>query len=89
MHEGTHTSLDAAHRSSAGWISAQQQDADFISDYARANPNTEDLAESFGMWVALRLRSDRLSQQLIDTIRGRMPNRLRYLDAQGFSLSPM
>jgi hypothetical protein len=85
FHEGTHTSLDSRHRSAAGWTAAQQMDGDFISTYARDNPNTEDLAETVVLWAALRFRPERLSPALINTIEMRIPNRLRYLDAQGFS----
>lgn len=89
VHEATHTSLDSRHAGAAGWIDAQQRDADFISTYARENPTREDLAESFLMWLALRHRPGTITRQLADTIEGRMPNRLRYLDAQSFSVSPM
>ena len=37
VHEAAHTSLDAVHASSAGWIAAQQADPNFISTYARDN----------------------------------------------------
>jgi hypothetical protein len=36
VHEAAHTSLDAAHAASAGWLSAQAKDVNFISTYARA-----------------------------------------------------
>ncbi len=89
FHEATHTSLDSRHASAAGWVEAQQRDADFISTYARENPTREDLAESVLMWAALRHRPNAISRQLADTIQARMPNRLRYLDALGLSVSPM
>ena len=54
IHEATHTTLDAHHASSSGWIQAQGNDMDFISTYARDHPMREDLAESFPMWMALQ-----------------------------------
>ena len=88
LHEGTHTSLDTYHLASAGWLAAQAADGDFISAYASEFPNREDLAETFPMWFALRFREDRISARLANTIRRRIPNRLEYLDAQDFNLSP-
>ena len=89
LHEGTHTSLDAYHEDSNGWLAAQAADADFISGYARDFPNREDLAESFPMWIAVRFREDRISARLATTIRSRIPNRLAYLDAQDFEVTPI
>ena len=89
VHEATHTSLDSRHASAPGWIQAQQADMDFISTYARDFPSREDVAESFLPWMALRYRSERLSQQLINTIMVRMPNRLIYFDNQSFSMFPV
>lgn len=88
MHEGVHAGLDAAHRGSAGWREAQRDDGVFISEYARAHPRREDLAESFGPWFALRYVPDRLTAAEQWTIATTMPNRLAYLDRQGFDMSP-
>ena len=89
LHEGAHTSLDPHHKDSEGWLAAQAADDDFISAYARDHPNREDLAESFPMWFAARFREDRISARLATTIRSRIPNRLAYLDAQDFDMSPV
>ena len=61
IHEATHTTLDAHHASSSGWIQAQVNDMDFISTYARDHPMREDLAKSFPMWMALQYREGRIS----------------------------
>ncbi|MDT0594882.1 hypothetical protein [Glaciecola petra] len=37
VHEGSHTSLDADHARSSGWLNAQMTDNHFISTYARDN----------------------------------------------------
>ena len=89
IHEATHTTLDARHASSSGWIQAQGNDMNFISTYARDHPMREDLAESFPMWMALRYREGRISSRLAATIRTRMPHRIAYLDDQNFDMAPV
>jgi len=89
VHEAAHTSLDAMHAASSGWLAAQQADPTFISTYARDNPAREDIAESFLPWLAVRHRSSRISQALAETITRTIPNRLTYFDQQNFDLFPM
>lgn len=89
VHEAAHTSLDAAHASSPGWLAAQQADPTFISDYARDNPTREDIAESFLPYLAVRYRADRISPFLADTITDAMPNRIAYFDEQDFDMFPI
>ena len=89
VHEAAHTSLDAAHRRSAGWVAAQSADGDFISTYARDNPDREDIAESFLPYLALRHRSDRITASLAASIQQTIPARLRYFDAQSFNMFPV
>jgi len=87
-HEAVHTSLDAAHAASAGWLAAQEADPVFISGYARDFPDREDLAEAFVPWFAVRHRSDRITTFLGSIITTAIPARLEYLDAQNFDLYP-
>ena len=82
VHEAAHTSLDPAHKSAPGWLAAQSADPTFISSYARDWPNREDIAESFLLYLAVRYRSDRISQSLANTILLTMPNRIAYFDDQ-------
>ncbi len=89
VHEACHTSLDARHAASAGWLAAQGSDPDFISTYARDNPTREDIAESFLPWLALRYRSERIEPALVTTIETTMPARIAYFDAQGFVVTPV
>ena len=89
MHEASHTSLDAYHDSVSGWLDAQTADNEFISIYARDNPAREDVAESFVAYVAVRYRSDRISQSLYDTISQTIPSRITYFDNQSFDMHPM
>ena len=89
VHEAAHTSLDAAHASSAGWLAAQLADPNFISTYARDNPTREDIAESFLPYLAVRYRADRISASLADTIATTIPNRIAYFDGQDFNMFPI
>ena len=89
VHEAAHTSLDAAHASAPGWLAAQAADARFISTYARDFPSREDIAETFVPYLAVRYRSDRISQSLRNTILAAIPNRIEYLDSQSFDMHPI
>ena len=89
VHEASHTSLDAAHANSAGWLSAQTRDGNFISTYARDNPTREDVAETFLTWLAVRYRSARITPALAQTIVQTVPNRLAYFDSLGLNMLPI
>jgi len=88
IHEATHTSLDAAHAASAGWLAAQVSDAGFISTYAQDNPTREDIAESFLPYFALKYKRDRISDLYASVVAATIPNRIAYFDAQNFNLFP-
>ncbi|MFK8058207.1 MAG: T9SS type A sorting domain-containing protein [Saprospiraceae bacterium] len=88
VHEASHTSLDADHASSAGWIDAQRLDDEFISTYARDNPTREDIAESYLTWLMVRYRQDQISIQDFAKITEAIPNRLSYFDDINCDLYP-
>lgn len=79
VHEAAHTSLDRRYNNEA-WIAAQFQDPEFISVYARDYPDREDIAESFLLYFALRYRSDRISEDLKNTILTTIPHRIDFFD---------
>jgi hypothetical protein len=89
VHEAAHTSLDAAHAASAGWLSAQAKDVNFISTYARDNPTREDVAESVLPWLAVRYRARRISPAQITKIQRAIPNRLAYFDSLNLVVLPI
>lgn len=89
VHEASHSSLDAEHSTSSGWISAQEADGNFISTYARDNPTREDIAESFLLYMAIRHRPNRIKESLRSTILETMPNRIAYFDNQNFNMYPI
>ena len=88
LHEGTHVSLDPQHRNSPGWRAAQQADDFFITDYARRVPDREDLAETFPAYFLAMYNPDRHPADEVREILLGIPNRLAYLDAQGFDMAP-
>ena len=88
MHEAAHTSLDAMHAMSEGWLNAQNADPDFISSYARDFPTREDIAESFLPYFAVRFRSDRISEDLAAIIEQTIPNRIEYFDRLDLDMYP-
>ncbi len=89
VHEACHTSLDAMHADAPGWLEAQTLDGGFISDYAEEFPDREDIAESFLLWLAVRHRSARISQEDFDLITAAIPNRLSYFDQITCDLFPV
>jgi hypothetical protein len=88
IHEACHTSLDAAHSGSPGWLDAQYKDNAYISAYARDNPKREDIAESFLTWLAVRYRQNNISTEDFNNITQTIPHRLGYFDLQNFDLYP-
>lgn len=88
IHEAAHTSLDATHAQGAGWAAAQEADGNYISQYAKDNGSTEDLAETLVPYIAVQYRSDRITDFLESTIRSAIPARIEYLASQGFELHP-
>lgn len=88
IHEASHTSLDDVHARAEGWQQAQAADKQFISTYAKDNPQREDVAESFLLYFAWRHRSDRISKDLYQVIESTIPNRLAYFDTLNLNLSP-
>jgi Secretion system C-terminal sorting domain len=88
VHEASHTSLDAFHAAHSDWINAQNLDGSFISTYAQSNPTTEDIAESYLTWLAVRYRQSRISVSDYDSIVSTIPNRLAYFDSINCNLYP-
>ena len=88
VHEGAHTSLDADLATSPGWVAAQDADPTFVSDYARDNPQREDVAETIVPWLAVRYARDRVDPAVVELIEEAIPHRLALLDDQAFDLAP-
>lgn len=89
IHEAAHTSLDADHAQTEAWRSAQNQDPEFISDYAKSFPDREDVAESFLAYLAVTHRRERVSDELLELISAAIPNRIQYFNNRNFDLYPL
>jgi len=89
VHEAAHASLDSYHANSSGWLEAQNKDCGFISTYAQDNPYREDIAESYLPYLAVRFRSERISEELKRTIEIAIPYRIKYFDGQDFEMHPI
>ena len=93
LHECAHTSLDYGWKGSLDrtqWNAAAAQDPGFISKYARDNPTSEDVSESFGPYVAWKLgAASGYSADQLAAIASQIPHRLAYLDSQGLDLAPV
>lgn len=86
LHEGGHTSLDSHHAGTALWRAAAEADGVAISKYARERPDTEDISETIGPWLAVRFRAERLDPAMVQTLQETVPNRFEYWDCQGLSM---
>ncbi len=89
VHEASHTSLDSYYALSEEWLQAQRDDCEFISDYARDNPLREDVSESYLPYLAVRYRSDRISETLKNQIEKVIPNRIQFFDNKKFNMYPI
>ncbi len=88
-HEASHTSLDRTHAGNKDWLTAQKEDPEFISGYAKSHPRREDVAETYLMYFAVRYKPERISKKLRDTIKGAVPNRIKYFDSLKVSMHPV
>ncbi len=89
IHEATHAVLDVRVRDTPAWIAAQAADGEFISTYARDNPTSEDVAESFVPYLAVCCGQDRVPAATRDTIAATISARLRAFDALLLDVRPL
>lgn len=89
VHEATHTSLDAKYALDINWLRAQQNDGTFLSKYAQENPKREDVSETFLLYMAVKHRADRITDELRQTILNTIPNRIYFLESQDWDFYPL
>lgn len=82
FHESVHTSLDATYSylRSPEWLEAQEADDRFLTEYARENPDSEELAESSLYALGVTHYPERFPPELRAEIEERIPNRIAFLD---------
>lgn len=78
FHECAHVAFEAVHATAPGWMAAQQADAGFITDYARANPIKEDVPESAIFAYVILNHPGRLNATVEISVRNQIPNRIAY-----------
>lgn len=89
VHEAAHTSLEAEHAKSGGWVAAQASDPKYISDYAASDPEGEDISETFLTYIAQRYRSERISAANLEIFRSAVPARNAYFNSLRSNLHPL
>ena len=87
IHESAHLSIDPYVYDQQGWIDAVSLDNNYISTYAKENPDSEDVAETFQAYIAVKYFPERISNSLRDTILSVCLNRFKYFDTLNFDLS--
>ena len=60
----------------------------YASAYAKTN-SKEDFAESLVAWIAVRFKSDQLSESDLKKFEEYISNRLKFFDDQKFKMHPM
>ncbi|MDC1033830.1 hypothetical protein OAR02_00075 [Flavobacteriaceae bacterium] len=87
IHESAHLSIDPYVYGQQGWTDAVNLDGNFLSSYAKDNPDSEDVAETFQAYIAVKYFPDRISNSLRDTILSVCLNRFKYFDSLNLDLS--
>jgi hypothetical protein len=80
FHESVHAAWDKPHARSAEWQDAQQKDGRSVTDYARKNPQGEDLAESALFAYILIHHPDRIPKEEAAKIARAIPNRIAFVE---------
>lgn len=80
FHEAVHATWDIYIARSHTWRAAQEADPTFVTDYARDNPDQEDLAETALFSFALVHHPDRLPPADTRDVVARVPARLALLE---------
>ena len=87
IHESAHLSIDPYVYGQQGWTDAVNLDGNYLSTYAKDNPNSEDIAETFQAYIAVKYFPDRISNSLRDTILSVCLNIFEYFDSLNLDLS--
>ena len=87
IHEATHLSIDPYVYGQRGWNDAVYLDGNYLSTYAKENPESEDIAETFQAYIAVKYFPERITSSLRDTILSICLNRFKYFDSLNLDLS--
>lgn len=87
IHEASHLSIDPYVYGKKEWNDAVSLDGNYLSKYAKDNPNSEDAAETFQAYIAVKYFPERISNTLKDTILSVCLNRFKFFDSLNLDLS--
>ena len=87
IHEAAHLSIDPYVYGQQGWTDAVNLDGNYLSNYAKDNPDSEDVAETFQAYIAVKYFPKRITSSLRDTILSVCLNRFKYFDSLNLDLS--
>ena len=79
FHESVHAAWDKQHAASPEWLAAQKADGAFVTEYARKNPQGEDLAESALFAFTLLHHRERLPKKEAARIERLIANRIAFV----------
>ena len=80
FHESVHAAWDKTHEPSEGWLAAQKKDGQFLTNYAKKNPDQEDLAESALFAYTLVHHPDRIPAKEAAKIKRAIPARIAFVE---------
>lgn len=80
FHESVHAAWDKTYAAAPEWQEAQQKDGRAITDYARKNPQKEDLAESALFAFTLIHHPERIPKEDAEKITSAIPNRIAFVE---------
>ena len=87
IHESAHLSIDPYVYGQDGWNEAILLDGNYLSTYAKDNPDSEDVAETFQAYIAVKYFPERISNSLRDTILSVCLNRFKFFDTLNLDLT--
>ena len=87
IHEVAHVTTDISLLKDPLWKKAWDADKKHITDYARTN-KYEDAAETVLFWIGLRC-GKKVSNNFKEKVVAGIPNRIKYLDEQGYDTYPL
>ncbi len=78
FHESVHATLESTYKNNETWLKAQEDDGNFITEYAANNPDKEDLPETAIFAYTILKYPGRLPADVEKWINDYIPNRLAF-----------
>lgn len=87
FHEATHATFDYLYQKD--WAQYSHSDPWFVSKYAADNPQSEDIAETFLLYAAIKFAGARIPSDEIEKVKENLPARVAFFDQLGPDMHPM